>query len=138
MLRILLATILVGALSAADTPPAPELVGYCPVAYVALGKAVKGDMRFTSAVDGRTYWFVNADAKKAFDATPGKFTVACDGHCAFAAAKGFVFPGDPQLFSVRDGSIYFFVNADTKQAFDADPAMAAVAVKAWPALAPKR
>ena len=124
---------------AADAiPAAPDLIGYCPVAYVAVGKPVKGDLHFVSTVAGHTYWFVNADAKKAFDTDPSKYRVACDGYCAFAAAKGFVFPGDPQFFSVRAGTIYFFVNAETKQAFDQDATMAAIAEKAWPALAPKK
>jgi hypothetical protein len=38
---------------------------------------------------------------------------------------------------VRNDTIYFFVNAETKRAFDEDKSMAEAAEKAWPALAPK-
>ena len=114
---------------------APEIIGYCPVAYVALGEVVKGSPDFTSVIDGKTYWLVNADAKKAFDDNPEKFAVGIDGYCAYAAAKGAVFPGDLQIFSVKNGKIYFFINETTKAAFDKDANMAAQAEANWPELA---
>lgn len=125
-------------LTAADAPKAPDLLGYCPVAYVKMAKPIKGQMDLASTVGGHTYWFANADAKAIFDADPSKFSVACDGYCAFASAKGMVFPGDPQIFSVKNNRIYFFINEDTKKAFDADAAMAGQAEGNWAKIAPKR
>lgn len=99
---------------------APAIGGYCPVAYVAAGKALKGDAKFSSKHAGRTYWFVSADAKKLFDAAPAKYTIAYDGYCATAVAEGMKVTSDPTQFTVKDGVSYLFYNADAKQLFDAD------------------
>ena len=136
IIRALTATTLLFATAQLHTQAmeAPEIIGYCPVAYVALGEVVKGSPDFTSVVDGKTYWLVNADAKKAFDDNPNNFAVGIDGYCAYAAAKGIIFPGDPQIFSVKNGKIYFFINQETKSAFDADENMASQAEANWPEL----
>ena len=134
MIATLIATFTLSSLAADDKPQSPELIGYCPVAYVK-GKILKGSPEFASTVDGKTYWFVSADAKKLFDNNPDGYAVACDGYCAYAAAKGKVFPGDPQIFSVKDNTIYFFINQDTKKAFDNDADMANQANANWPKLA---
>ena len=66
----------------------PAIGGYCPVAYVAAGKALKGDPKYASDHDGKHYLLVNADAKKMFDDNPAKFTIAYDSWCATAVAHG--------------------------------------------------
>ena len=67
-----LALALVAALGAVSLVVAgeKELVagGYCPVAYVKMHKAVKGDPQIRSGKDGHVYQFANAMAKQAFDA----------------------------------------------------------------------
>lgn len=100
---------------------APSIGGYCPVAYVAAGKALKGDPKYTSKHMNHTYWFVSADAKKLFDADPGKYTIAYDGYCATAVAEGMKVTSDPTQFTVRDGVSYLFYNADAKKLFDDAP-----------------
>jgi YHS domain-containing protein len=97
------------------------LQGYCPVAYVAMSKAVKGDPKISSVVEGRRYLFTNADAKKMFDASPGKYQVAYEGWCATAMSMGKKIKSDPKLFSVLGGRTYLFSNAAAKKAFDGMP-----------------
>jgi len=112
---------------------APAIGGYCPVAYVAAGKALKGDAKFASKHMGHTYWFVSADAKKMFDEAPAKYTVAYDGYCATAVAEGMKVTSDPTLFTVHEGVSYLFVNAQAKQMFDdAIEAMKTKADENWP------
>lgn len=101
----------------------PALGGYCPVAYVAANKAVKGDPKFAVTRAGRTYLFVNADAKKMYVAAPAKYTVGYDSWCATAMAMGQKVKSDPTLFTLHGGVTYLFSNAEAKTAFDADPAM---------------
>ena len=48
----------------AKSTHAPALGGYCPVAYVAMNKAVKGDPRYSVVREGHRYLFSNADARK--------------------------------------------------------------------------
>ena len=117
---------------------APALQGYCPVAYVAMGKAVKGDPKISSTYEGHRYLFANADAKKMFDAAPTKYQVAYDGWCATAMSMGKKVKSVPALFSVNGGKTYLFSNAAAKKAFDGMPE--GVIMKAdeqWASLATK-
>lgn len=122
----------------AETPNAvkPALDGNCPVAYAAMGKAVKGDPAVSSEVGGRTYLFSNAAAKKMFDAAPEKYLPAYDGLCATAVSQGMKVPADPKQFSVKDGRTFLFSNAQAKAMFDKDAgAGIAKADLAWAKLA---
>lgn len=85
------------------------LEGYCPVAYFAVDKAVRGKPEFASNHNGVTYWFVAADAKKAFDANPKKYSPAYGGWCAFGMAKTDKFPVDPTNFKIVDGRLMLFL-----------------------------
>ena len=100
---------------------APALQGYCPVAYSAMGKAVKGDPKVSTVYQGHRYLFTNADAKKMFEADPTKYQVAYDGWCATAISMGKKLKSDPKLFTVHAGKTYLFSNAEAKKAFDAMP-----------------
>lgn len=98
-----------------------EIAGYCPVAYVAANKPVKGLAEHAVVQDGVTYWFVNADAKAAYEATPEKFEVKYKGWCATALSMGKKVPSDPTVFAVHAGKVYLFSNADARDAFLQSP-----------------
>jgi len=85
------------------------LEGYCPVAYFAVDKAVRGKAEFASTHDGVTYHFVSADAKQAFDAQPEKYLPAFGGWCAFGMAVSDKFPVDPTRFKIVDGRLLLFL-----------------------------
>ncbi len=117
---------------------APALHGYCPVAYSAMGKAVKGDPKVSTVYEGRRYLFTNTDAKKMFEADPSKYQVAYDGWCATAISMGKKLKSDPKLFTVHGGKTYLFSNAEAKKAFDAMPeAVVQKADEQWASLASK-
>lgn len=84
----------------------PELGGYCPVCYIAAGKAVKGTEELSVTHEGKVYYFVSTDAVKAFEAEPEKFLPQYDGYCAYGMSLGKKFESDPTVFSVVDGKIY--------------------------------
>ena len=114
------------------------LQGYCPVAYVAMNKAVKGDPKISSLVEGHRYQFSNADAKKVFDMDPSKYQVAYDGWCATAVSMGKKVKSDPKLFTVYGGKTYLFSNAEAKKTFDGMPdGVIQKADEQWAALARK-
>ncbi|MBI3124026.1 MAG: YHS domain-containing protein [Ignavibacteriales bacterium] len=96
---------------------------YCPVAYGAMNKAVKGDAKFSSTYKGKTYYFAVADAKRMFDADPIKYLPKYDGFCATAFAMGKKVESDPEIFSVYKGATYLFSNKMAKEGFDKDPQM---------------
>jgi YHS domain-containing protein len=112
------------------------LGGYCPVGYVAAGKAVKGDPNFVSEYQGETYYLANAMAKEMFDKAPASYVVAYDGWCATAVANGMKVESDPAVFVVRDGKTYLFSNEKAKAMFTEDGAgLVAKADTNWPELA---
>ena len=100
-----------------------QLDGYCPVAYLMMGKAVEGDAKYSSTYEGEIYYLANVDAKKMFDAEPEKYLPKYDGYCATAVAMDKLMESDPQLFSVYDGATYLFSSQMAKESFDKDPQM---------------
>lgn len=94
------------------------LEGYCPVAYFAVDKAVKGLPEHSSDHKGVTYWFVSADAKAAFDANPEKYIPAYGGWCAFGMAVKDKFPVDPTVFKIVDGRLLLFLKNEKVNALD--------------------
>lgn len=101
----------------------PVAGGYCPVAYAKMGKAVKGDAKFSSEVGGQIYYSSSAEAKKMFDAQPSMFPIAYNGLCATGVAMGKKIASNPEIFTVHKGTTYLFSNADAKKMFDKDPEM---------------
>ena len=85
------------------------LEGYCPVAYFAVNKPVKGQARFASTYKGVTYHFVNDDARAAFERTPDKYVPAFGGWCALGMAMGDKFPVDPTSFKIVNGRLNLFL-----------------------------
>jgi len=109
------------------------LGGYCPVAYVAMGKAVEGKEKFASEYEGHTYYLANAKAKKMFEAEPETYLVAYEGWCATAMAQGMKVASDPQLFIVHEGTTYLFSSSDAKKMLDMDAGdVVAKADANWP------
>lgn len=100
-----------------------EIGGSCPVAYLMMEKDMKGDAKFASKYDGKTYYLANADAKKMFDAEPNKYLPKYDGYCATGFSMGKKIESDHQYFSVYNGATYLFSNKMAKDAFDKDPKM---------------
>jgi len=109
--------------------------GYCPVAYVKMGKAVKGDARWSSERDGQTFLFSAAQAKEMFDKSPDQFNVAYHGYCATGIAMGKKIASNPEIFTVNKGVTYLFSSAEAKAMFDKDPdGSSAKADKHWASL----
>ena len=86
------------------------LEGYCPVAYFAVNKPVKGKPEHASTYNEVTYYLVSAEAKKAFDANPEKYIPAYGGWCAFGMTVEDKFPVDPRNFKIVDGKLLLFLN----------------------------
>ena len=98
------------------------LDGYCPVCYIAAGKANKGKAEFASKHEGKTYYFVSKEVKAMFDAEPAKWLPQYDGYCAFGLSLGKKFESDPTVFSVVDGKVYLNKNAEIGKKFAEDKA----------------
>ena len=85
------------------------LEGYCPVAYFAADRAIRGKPEFAVTHNDVTYHLVNAEAKQAFEAEPEKYLPAYGGWCAFGMAVSDKFPVDPTNFKIVDGKLLVFL-----------------------------
>lgn len=94
--------------------------GYDVVAYFAAGEAVIGSDKFAVAADGATYRFASQANLDAFKANPAKYEPAYGGFCAYGTTLGKKLDGDPRLWRVVDGKLYFNVNEDILAKWDED------------------
>ncbi len=94
------------------------LEGYCPVAYFAVNKPVRGKPEFASTYNGVTYHLVSANAKEAFDRNPEKYIPAFGGWCAFGMSVQDKFPVDPTNFKIVNGRLMVFLRNKNVDALD--------------------
>ena len=71
------------------------------------GVPVKGNGNSYAYVDGVTYLFANTKNKNIFKKDPAKYLPAYGGYCAFGVTKGKKFIGDPLVYKMVDGKLYF-------------------------------
>ena len=129
----MVAFVLAGSTHAATKNPA--IGGYCPVAYVKMGKAVKGDARWSSERDGQVFLFSAPQAKELFDKSPDQFRIAYHGYCATGVAMGKKIASNPELCTVHKGVTYLFSSTEAKGMFDKDAdGTIAKADRNWPTL----
>ncbi|WP_375571993.1 YHS domain-containing (seleno)protein [Ahrensia marina] len=111
------------------------LQGYDPVAYFTEGEATPGDWRITASYQDATYRFSSEEHKAAFEADPESFLPEYGGYCAFGAAMGFKFDGDPEQWRIVDGELYLNISADIQERWLQDvPGYIEQADSNWPTI----
>ena len=96
------------------------LQGYDPVAYFNAGEPTKGSYKVTSSFDDATYWFATEENKALFEANPEAYIPAYGGYCAFGAAMGFKFDGDPNQWKIVDDVLYLNLSKDIQERWAQD------------------
>lgn len=96
------------------------LQGYDPVAYFTVGEPTRGDWTITSVHNDATYRFANEEHKAAFDADPDAYLPEYGGYCAFGAAMGFKFDGDPNYWKIVDGELFLNISQDIQERWATD------------------
>lgn len=101
----------------------PALEGYCPVAYMTEGKAVRGDAKYRSRHQGQVYYLSSAEAKKSFDTAPDEYLPQFGGLCttALGGSYGKRLRSDPEVFDVFEGKLYLFSSERAKRAYLTEP-----------------
>lgn len=94
--------------------------GFDPVAYFNEGQPTKGSYKLTSTFDEATYWFATEENKALFEATPEAYVPAYGGYCAFGAAMGFKFDGDPNHWKIVDDVLYLNLSSDIQERWVTD------------------
>lgn len=93
--------------------------GYDVVSYFK-GAPAPGSDKFAVAHDGATYRFANEANLAAFKAEPAKYVPAYGGFCAYGAALGKKFDGDPRFWKIVDGKLYLNLNGDIQSKWNED------------------
>ena len=86
--------------------------GYDAVAYFTEGRARVGKATFTAVHDGAAYRFVSEANKERFEKSPQRYAPQYGGYCAFGVSVGAKFDGDPRLFRIVGGKLYFNLNPE--------------------------
>ena len=89
--------------------------GYDVVAYFDQGEAVRGSDEFATEWKGAEWRFASREHLAAFEAEPERYAPQYGGHCAWAAAKGYIASGDPRQWSIVDGRLFLNYNAQVRQ-----------------------
>ncbi|MEM1232689.1 MAG: YHS domain-containing (seleno)protein [Pseudomonadota bacterium] len=96
------------------------LQGYDPVAYFTEGEPTKGDWTITTIYKDAMYRFASEEHKAAFEADPEAYLPEYGGYCAFGAAMGFKFDGDPNYWRIVDGELYLNISQDIQERWASD------------------
>ena len=112
--------------------------GYDPVAYFTEGRARLGNAAHSARHEGVVYRFVSDANQRKFEADPSRYLPRYGGYCAYGVAVGAKFDGDPRLFRIVDGKLYFNLNPEIQRKWEQD--VAGNIVKAdgnWPRIRDK-
>lgn len=97
--------------------------GYDVTSYfTASGNPVKGSKTHRVKYKGVDYHFSNGSNAAKFKENPAKFAPQYGGHCAWAASRGSLAPGDPLRYKVVDGKLYLNFNKQVQTTWLGDAA----------------
>lgn len=111
------------------------LGGYDAVAYHTTGDAVRGSESITLSYQGATWRFASAENRSLFEANPDAYAPEYGGHCAWAAAQGYLAQGDPQVWRIVDGRLFLNASQGINRRWLRDiPGFISQADANWPGL----
>ncbi len=84
--------------------------GYDTVAYFTEGKPMQGRDEFEEVWEDARWQFSSATNLELFKANPERYAPQFGGYCAGGLAVGEYADGDPKLFTIVDGKLYFIKN----------------------------
>ncbi|WP_027256470.1 MULTISPECIES: YHS domain-containing (seleno)protein [Leisingera] len=96
------------------------LQGYDPVAYFTAGEPTPGNWKITALHNDAMYRFASEENKAEFEKNPEAYLPAYGGYCAFGAAMGFKFDGDPTLWKIVDDKLYLNLAKDIQTRWEGD------------------
>ncbi|MDD3294310.1 MAG: YHS domain-containing (seleno)protein, partial [Geobacteraceae bacterium] len=89
----------------ADPHGRVTLQGYDPVAFHAIGAAMRGNPAILLEYGGYKYLFSSEENKELFEKAPEKYLPAYGGYCAFGASLGVLFPVEIDTWEIIDGRL---------------------------------
>ncbi|HSB64518.1 MAG TPA: YHS domain-containing (seleno)protein [Thermoanaerobaculia bacterium] len=113
--------------------------GYDVVSFFTDARPSLGVGAYTAVHGGGAYRFAIAEHLDAFKANPDKYLPQYGGFCAFGAALGKKFDGNPRLWKIVNGKLYFNLNEEIVSKWVTDiPGNIAKADQNWKKIAAKR
>jgi YHS domain-containing protein len=108
------------------------LLGHDPVAYFTMGKPVRGDPRIKTSLPHRTYYFVNEEHRRLFNANPAKYEPQHGGFCSNGTPFKIKLGSDPTEWEIYQGRLFIFGDIVGHSFWSIDPAFNVVhADKVW-------
>ncbi len=104
-------------LTAAGGPLA--IHGFDAISYFD-GMPRRGLAQHSSLWNGAVYRFASKDNLKRFEKNPGKYAPQFGGFCAYGVSVGKKFDGDPEVYKIVNGKLYFNLNPQIKQTWEKD------------------
>lgn len=95
--------------------------GYDTVAYFTDGKPMKGKNEFEETWEDARWQFASATNRELFKANPERYAPQFGGYCAGGLAVGEYANGDPEVWTIVDGKLYFNKNKDLQTAWRKAP-----------------
>ena len=119
-----------------DATSGVAIDGFDPVSYFVDGRPRRGSPQFETTWRGVVWRFANEGNLQAFRAHPELYAPRLGGHAVVPVARGHLAEGDPMLWRIEGGRLYFFHGPGDFHAFRFDPAgFASRAEVNWPRLA---
>ncbi len=113
--------------------------GYDPVAFFTKGKAMKGDPKISSKINGANYLFASAENKELFDKEPTKYIPQFGGYCAYGVSKGDLVKIEVDAFQIVDGRLLLQYNKGIRDKFNKDTkGNLKIADDKWPTVSKKK
>lgn len=88
--------------------------GYDLVSYQNGKKPLPGNGNFFATVDGVNYIFSSKENLKTFNKNQSKYLPQYGGYCAYGTSVNKKFIGDPNVWEVVDGKLYFNLDNSIK------------------------
>jgi YHS domain-containing protein len=98
---------------------APAAGGMDVVSYFT-GTPLKGDPAHEATHQEARFLFASPENLAAFKAAPGRYLPQYGGHCAWAAAQGRRAGGDPAVWRIVEGKLYFNCSKSAEEKWLAD------------------
>lgn len=109
------------------------LGGYDVVALFDQQQPVPGHEEHALMWKGVIWHFSSEQNQARFEANPRAYAPVFGGYCAYAMARGYLAPGDPQLWVIEDGRLYLLNNSTVHAVWQQDRSeLLAQAQGHWP------
>jgi YHS domain-containing protein len=84
--------------------------GYDVVAYFTVGKAEKGNSKYSATYKDAIYHFSSSDHQAIFLQNPVKYLPQYDGYCAYGITFSQKIKADPTVWKIVNDKLYFNMN----------------------------